>query len=75
MPRSLAQAKRRRTEPTTQAATAEVPEPVVAKTVKLPRSLDDRLRQFCASSRRTGQDVMQHAILEYLNRKARPGAA
>lgn len=42
-------------------------EVMVAKTVKLPRSLDDRLRQYSAVARRTGQDVMLEAIRRYLD--------
>lgn len=51
------------------------PEILIAKTVKLPRSLDDRLRQYCAGTRRTGQDVMHDAIRLYLERAERAGVA
>jgi hypothetical protein len=42
-------------------------EAVVAKTVKLPVSLDERLRRHCFDARRTGQDVMLEAIQMYLD--------
>ncbi len=54
--------------------TPDIPEAVVAKTVKLPRSLDDQLRQYCATARRTGQDVMHDAIRQYLHRTSRQGS-
>lgn len=52
-----------------------VREAVVSKTVKLPLSLDDRLRQHCLLSRRTGQDVMHDAIRAFLDRADQAGAA
>lgn len=50
-------------------------EAVVSKTVKLPLSLDDRLRRHCLASRRTGQDVMCDAIRAFLDRADQAGAA
>lgn len=50
-------------------------EAVVSKTVKLPLSLDDRLRRHCLTVRRTGQDVMHDAILAFLEQAERAGAA
>jgi hypothetical protein len=48
------------------AAPAQI-EAMVAKTVKLPVSIDERLRRYCFDSRRTGQDVMAAAVLAYLD--------
>jgi hypothetical protein len=42
-------------------------EATVAKTVKLPVSLDDRLRRHCFESRVTGQEMMVAAIRVYLD--------
>lgn len=55
--------------------TPAVREAVVSKTVKLPLSLDDRLRRHCLASRRTGQDVMHDAIRAFLDRADQAGAA
>jgi hypothetical protein len=42
-------------------------EAMVAKTVKLPVSLDERLRRHCFETRRTGQEVMLEAVRIYLD--------
>lgn len=42
-------------------------EAMIAKTVKLPLSIDERLRRYCFDSRRTGQDVMATAVVAYLD--------
>jgi len=42
-------------------------EAMIAKTVKLPISVDEKLRRYCFEARRTGQDVMLDAIDAYLN--------
>jgi len=42
-------------------------EATIAKTVKLPVSVDERLRRYCFESRRTGQDVMLEAVRDYLD--------
>jgi hypothetical protein len=42
-------------------------EAMIAKTVKLPVSLDERLRRYCFESRRTGQDVISAAVVAYLD--------
>lgn len=77
MPRSLARAKGCPTLLASQTAssTPPVPEPVIARTAKLPPSPDNRLRQYRAVSRRTGQEVMHDASRQYLNPINRCGAS
>ena len=45
------------------------PEKPVAQTVKLEPELFVRLKTFSAKTRRTNQDILHTALIEYLNRQ------
>ena len=49
-------------------ASAKAAETPVALTVKVDDGLYDRLRMFGATQRRTHQDILQQALVEYLDR-------